>query len=140
MNFSSLIRKLVLAPTLVAFTIPFVGVDPAAASAEGCTGAPNGYVCVQVEGSGLRVNRLGAVRGKVGLSGICNYQAKVEVTPPGEPTTTYWSPVHEGCSYLRAWFDWYPSERYWPDQTTVCSFFYESGVQQGGHPCVTIHD
>ncbi|MDQ3740109.1 MAG: hypothetical protein M3389_04110, partial [Actinomycetota bacterium] len=115
----------------------------AQASADGCTGAPNGYVCVQVEGESRYVERLGAVRGKANWSGICDYRAKVVVRAPSGRKWRYWSPWHRGCSYGRAWFDWYP-RRNFPHESRVCATFYEDGTRrrrgkrQGGVPCVTI--
>jgi hypothetical protein len=116
---------------------------PAGASAEGCTGAPNGYVCVQVEGESRYVERLGAVRGKASWSAICDYRAKVVVRAPSGRKWVYKSPFHRGCSWGRAWFDWYP-RRNFPHNSRVCSWFYEDGSRrrwgkrQGGVPCVTI--
>lgn len=130
-------------PAVAAMAISAGAPAPAVASADGCTGAPYGYVCVQVEGEGRYVERLGAVRGKANWSAICDYSARVVVRAPSGRTWRYRSPFHRGCSWGRAWFDWYPRRRF-PHESRVCAYFYEDGTRkrhgkrQGGVPCVTI--
>lgn len=130
-------------PAAAALMITAGAPAPAAASADGCTGAPYGYVCVQVEGERRYVERLGAVRGKANWSAICDYSAKVVVRAPSGRKWRYRSPFHRGCSWGRAWFDWYPRRRF-PHNSRVCAYFYEDGTRrrhgkrQGGVPCVTI--
>jgi hypothetical protein len=57
--------------------------------------------------------------------------------PNGTLLDHRWSGLHSGCSF-RAWFDWYPRRTY-PDDSKVCTYFYENHGAPQGVACKTIH-
>jgi hypothetical protein len=110
--------------------------QPANADAAGCTAAPGGYVCNETYGTAAYVDRVRAVRGKANL--ICNWQAAMYVNDSaGRRLETRWSPVQDRCDTGRAWYDFWPRKIY-PNNSRVCVSWYESGVKQGGSPCITL--
>jgi len=127
---------------LVAFAVAGVVVvgfaAPANASASGCTLAPHGYVCGKVDGSGLYVRAAHVARGKAGSDFICDYQGTVRVyNTAGRVIYLKKSGRHQGCTPLRAWFD-FSIKRHFPNHSKLCTSFYERGVRQGT-TCFRIH-
>jgi hypothetical protein len=115
-----------------------VGASKASADSYGCTWAPYGNVCILIEGSGLYVQHVRVRRAKIDYSLICNYQARMTVrTSGGRLIDSRWSPYHRGCTPIWAWFDWYP-RRYYPNNSKICTAFFEGGVLQG-KPCNYVH-
>jgi hypothetical protein len=118
------------------------GTNPAAVvtpmSASGCTLAPNGYVCGKVDGSGLHVSAAHVARGKSGTEFICDYQGTVRVyNSAGRRIYLKRSGRHQGCTPLRAWFD-FSVNRTFPNNSKLCTSFYERGIRQGT-TCFKIH-
>jgi hypothetical protein len=109
----------------------------AAGDAVGCTWAPYGDVCIFVWGSGRYVHHVQVDRNKIDYSGICYYQGHLTVSSGGSVIYSRWSPKYQGCTPLKAWFDWWPN-RSFPDGSTICTAFYERGELQG-KPCEKIH-
>lgn len=130
---------LALLATLAVSTAVVVGfAAPANASASGCTLAPNGYVCGKVDGSGLYVRAAHVSRGKQGTDFICDYQGTVRVyNSAGTLIYVKKSGRHQGCTPLRAWFD-FSIQRSFPPSSKLCTSFYERGVRQGT-TCFRIH-
>lgn len=119
-----------------ALTFSLATAPQAAASAGGCTASTGpGYVCVNVDGSGLRVNKGNVVRTKP--DGICNYRAALVAKYPGKSDTYYWGSYHNGCVYGRAYVD-VTVQWTFADGVRICGYFYEGGTLQPGQPCVTV--
>ena len=132
-------RLLALAATLAVAAAVILGVAaPASASASGCTLAPNGYVCGGVDGQSLFVNSAYVVRGKQGTEFICNYRGTVRVyNSAGHQIYLKRSGRHQGCTPLRAWFN-FSIKRSFPQNSKLCTSFYERDVRQGT-TCFKIH-
>jgi hypothetical protein len=108
---------------------------------EGCTTAPNGYVCTNVHNSGNFISSVDSVRGKTGATPwaaqICSSSAFVYYVPPGGPAYSFGYASRANCVFYRAYFT-IGISKYIPWGSRVCSKFMESGVRQGGEPCVNI--
>ena len=131
--------KVMLAAGAASLALAAGATTPAArADAVGCTPAPYGDVCIFVWGSGLYVSHVQVVRNKIDYSLICDYQGRMTVrNGDGVLLDSRWSRRHSGCTPLKAWFDWYPRRTY-PNQSKLCTAFFERGVRQG-KACETIH-
>lgn len=110
---------------------------PPASAADGCTPAPSGYVCVQANGEGTKITKVGVVRGKADPSLICNYRGSVVVTSPSGQKLWSKTSSRNQCTPLRAWFSW-KVNRSFPAGSQICSSFYENGDKQGGSPCLSV--
>lgn len=113
---------------------------PASAGSNGCTGAPSGITCIKVNGGGLHVGSVDAVRDKFSNSLICNYSAAVEVTKDGASLYHDDSGVIRNgeCVPGRAYIHM-NVDREFPSGSKICIRFFENGDQQGGAPCAKIH-
>jgi hypothetical protein len=144
----SRIKRLVAAlgiATLVAGGTVALGANPASADSSGCTftsSSLKSYVCIAIKGSGTYVSHVSVSRGKfepVSANAICNYQGLMNVwNSSGTLIDHRWSPFHSGCSYFRAWFDWYPNKSY-PNNSSMCTYFYEGYGHLQGVACKKIH-
>ncbi|MFE5719011.1 hypothetical protein [Streptomyces erythrochromogenes] len=124
------------ASVAAAFAFSLATAPQAAATAGGCTTSTGpGYVCVNVYGSGLRVDKGNVVRTKP--DGICNYRAALVAKYPGRADTYYWGNYHHGCVYGRAYVD-VTVQWTFGSGVRLCGYFYDSGALQPGQPCVTV--
>lgn len=136
------LSKLALPALIVGLAAATTGVfaSTATGNASGCTlTSTTQYVCIYVYGSGTYVNRVSVVRQKLSSIAICNYQGLMNVwNSSGTLIDRRWSPFHSGCSYGRAWFDWYPAKNY-PNNSSVCTYFYEGYGKLQGVACKKIY-
>lgn len=110
---------------------------PPASAAQGCTPAPSGYICVNAEGNGTRINKVAVVRGKADQSLICNYRGTVVIKSPSGTVLWQRTSSRNQCTPLRAWFSWEVNQTF-PAGSRICSSFFENNEQQGGSPCLTV--
>jgi hypothetical protein len=107
--------------------------SPAAADSQGCTytNFPNKYVCLSIYGRGTHVDKFVVVRGKLdrGDNGICNYEARVNVTAPDHATWDFTSEHRGGCEQGRATRT-IRVDRDFPNGSRACGSFYENGQLQ----------
>ena len=110
-----------------------------AIQAVGCTGAPYpGEVCLQIRGSGLRVDWTKVILRNV--YSTCNYRAAVRFTRPNGVVTSFTSGTHAGCSYGGGYITFYNSAGTYPHGTRVCGYWYDSTASpRGGRPCLYIY-
>lgn len=112
---------------------------PARADAGSCTGAPNGYVCANVYGSGTWVDHGWIMDNRLNpaASWICNYQARFTAWYPAGGSRTWYSPYHSGCSYAGAWFNVGIYSNL-PNQTLLCGYWMEDGSTKASL-CYRVH-
>ncbi len=80
---ASMLQPLLVASTLIAPLISVsVQLSPALATAEGYTAAPYKYMCLNVKGKGMHID-------KAAPSLICNYSRVVMITEPSGKTRKY---------------------------------------------------
>lgn len=128
------IRLLVAAAVLVGALLAPSG---AAANARGCTPAPFGTVCINVQGAGLHVDKVRVERFKSDPELVCDHQGVMWVSDEqGRRVDTRWSLRHPGCSAGVAWHFWDPNRNY-PRKGQLCVAFFERDVRQGA-ACVKI--
>jgi hypothetical protein len=76
------------------------------ATAEGCTSAPQGYICNKTRGDKARVDSIYVIRtrvkGKPRL--VCDYSADASVLAPGGRVKWFSHQKHVGCTPVRAFF------------------------------------
>jgi hypothetical protein len=130
-----------VAATLLGLGGVTVTAAPAQASASGCTWAPYGYVCGNVIGSGVRVTEVYVSRGKADPSLICSYRGRMTVwNVEGRKVYDKWTATQSGCVPARAYLTIHRgSTLTFPNNSKLCTNFYEYGVQQGGGTCFAIY-
>ena len=116
------------------------GVSTAAASADGCTYTefPHEYVCAQVHGEKLHVDKVVVIRGKLPAGVIDDYHAEVNVYTPAGRHLVYRSTVRTGKRYTRAVVTVHLN-RSFPDGSKICGAFFERGSWIDS-ACFKIHD
>jgi hypothetical protein len=131
-------NKLLIVVSIIG--LAFAGVlstsSSAAASAEGCTWAPSGYVCNYTHGSGAYVSTIDAIRGR-SSNLICNYAADASVQDPWGRVVWFGHQSHQGCTPARAWFTFKVYRTFRCGYVTSVAWF-ESGVRQGGYANVNL--
>lgn len=114
--------------------------EPSSAT-QGCTmdSSLRAYTCVSTEGesSGRYVDEAAVVRG--GIERQCHYSTRLFVQHNGrviyEDTQSTLN-----CAAGRIWIR-HHVDRWFPNHSEMCGqFFDENGDQQGGTPCISIHD
>lgn len=124
-----------------------LGATPAQASdnlppdtAENCSTAVGGYVCVNVSTKGTWIDHVHAIRGKL-LAGrpfqICRSSAWAYYIPPSGGAYTLAYEEYDPCVYLRANYI-LRIHRSIPSGSRICVEFKEFGTPVGGEPCVTV--
>ncbi|GID30473.1 hypothetical protein [Paractinoplanes brasiliensis] len=127
-----------LAAVAAAGLLSIVGIlavpTPAMASADSCTGAPNGYVCVYVQGEGAFIDTITVSRGSINIPmGICNWRADAWIDDNTGRQIKFLRYDYAGCNYGRAWVD-FPLNHAWVGcGSRVYAAFYEDGKRQGGY-------
>jgi hypothetical protein len=136
-NLSKRFRVLAMSLALIGTMLVGPMSNTADASADGCTPAPYGSVCIYVTGKGLNVKKISVARSKIDLSLICHYAGEVEIRPP--KGRKYSLPVQSqnNCAVGRAWFNWYGNWNF-PHGTRIFVHFYEDGKKVGGSPAITV--
>lgn len=142
------LRIAVLAVLTMSVSAPALAAGTTAAAAakfpsQGCNAAPWGLVCVSVEGSGLKVRKISAIRDKASFDGICNYHAGYVIFHNHKQIEKSKIKAVKDCSAGRAWIDFKPKKAAYPDNSSVCVTFWEENdshgwVKQGGSPCVKV--
>jgi len=94
-------------------------------------------VCVQVYGQQRFVSQVEVIRYQ---SNLCDYQGRMVVfNASGSKIDDRWSNFHSGCSHGAGWFDWYPNV-YYPNNSRVCGYWYQSHGQFIDAACETVHN
>ena len=125
---------------MMGISIAVAAVTPAQAhGTEGCTAAPGGIVCVHVWSTRTRVREFEISRIKGSWDLVCHYGAQMEARFP-DGTRVWIEPrkSRSSCAVGRGWFNWKSLNYDFPRGTRLCGYFWESGNQQGGAPCVRL--
>ena len=105
------------------------GVSTAAAEADGCTYTefPHEYVCANVHGKKLNVEKVEVIRGRLPAGVIDDYHAEVNIYTPAGRHIVYRSTLRTGKRYTRARVTVH-IDRSFPDGSKLCGAFFERGT------------
>jgi hypothetical protein len=130
---AGLAATLVLAVAVAVLAMSLKPSPSAAAMVDGCTytSFPFHYVCTQIHGGGLYVDKFVVVRGKGNPAdhSVCNFQGKVTVKAPDGRIWRYASSYRPGCQLGRATRT-ITVNRTYPNGSRACGSFYENAVLQ----------
>lgn len=116
------------------------GAEPASANASGCTytAIPRQYVCGNVKGQKLFVNKIDVIRGKLDGSAIYDLTTSASVTEPGGRRWTFAGGRVPGKTFGRQYAT-VNIKRSFPSGSRICGSAFERGQLQDT-VCFTIHN